>query len=74
MHLILFVSVGKNATVLHYEDNNQDCTDGDLILFDLGAEYKYYCSDISRTIPINGKFTERQKQIYSIVLNCMKRG
>ncbi|WP_148550435.1 aminopeptidase P family protein [Paraclostridium bifermentans] len=63
---------GKNATVLHYEDNNQDCTDGDLILFDLGAEYNYYCSDISRTIPINGKFTERQKQIYSIVLNCMK--
>lgn len=65
-------AVGKNATVLHYEDNNQDCTDGDLILFDLGAEYNYYCSDISRTIPINGKFTERQKQIYSIVLNCMK--
>ena len=63
---------GKNATVLHYEDNNQDCTYGDLILFDLGAEYNYYCSDISRTIPINGKFTERQKQIYSIVLNCMK--
>lgn len=63
---------GKNATVLHYEDNNQDCTDGDLILFDLGSEYNYYCSDISRTIPINGKFTERQKQIYSIVLNCMK--
>lgn len=65
-------AAGKNATVLHYEDNNQDCTDGDLILFDLGAEYTYYCSDISRTIPINGKFTERQKQIYSIVLNCMK--
>lgn len=65
-------AAGKNATVLHYEDNNQDCTDGDLILFDLGAEYNYYCSDISRTIPINGKFTERQKQIYSIVLNCMK--
>lgn len=65
-------AAGKNATVLHYEDNNQCCTDGDLILFDLGAEYNYYCSDISRTIPINGKFTERQKQIYSIVLNCMK--
>lgn len=65
-------AAGKNATVLHYEDNNQECKDGDLILFDLGAEYNYYCSDISRTIPINGKFTERQKQIYSIVLKAMK--
>lgn len=65
-------AAGKNATVLHYEDNNQEAKDGDLILFDLGAEYDYYCSDISRTIPINGKFTDRQKQIYQIVLNAMK--
>lgn len=65
-------AAGKNATVLHYEDNNQEAKDGDLILFDLGSEYKYYCSDISRTIPVNGKFTERQKQIYSIVRNTMK--
>ena len=64
---------GKNATVLHYEDNNQVCNDGDLILFDLGAEYNYYCSDISRTIPVNGKFTDRQKQIYTIVLNAVKK-
>lgn len=63
---------GKNATVLHYEDNNQIAKDGDLILFDLGAEFDYYCSDISRTIPVNGKFTKRQKQIYSIVLSAMK--
>lgn len=63
---------GKNATVLHYEDNNQEAKDGDLILFDLGAEYKYYCSDISRTIPVNGVFTDRQKQIYTIVRNAMK--
>ena len=65
-------AAGKNATILHYEDNNQEAKDGDLILFDLGAEYDYYCSDISRTIPINGKFTDRQKQIYQIVLNAMK--
>ena len=65
-------AAGKNATVLHYEDNNQEAKDGDLILFDLGAEYDYYCSDISRTIPVNGKFTDRQKQIYQIVLNAMK--
>ncbi|WP_373601363.1 aminopeptidase P family protein [Paraclostridium bifermentans] len=65
-------AAGKNATVLHYEDNNQEAKDGDLILFDLGAEYNYYCADISRTIPINGKFTERQKQIYNIVLATMK--
>ena len=64
---------GKNATVLHYEDNNQICNEGDLILFDLGAEYNYYCSDISRTIPINGKFTYRQKEIYQIVLSAVKK-
>ena len=63
---------GKNATVLHYEDNNQEAKDGDLILFDLGSEYNYYCSDISRTIPVNGVFTDRQKQIYNIVLNTIK--
>lgn len=65
-------AAGKNATTLHYEDNNQEAKDGELILFDLGAEYDYYCSDISRTIPVNGKFTDRQKQIYQIVLNAMK--
>lgn len=59
---------GKNAIVLHYEENNCEMLDGDLILFDLGAEYKNYCADISRTFPVNGKFTERQKQIYNIVL------
>lgn len=65
-------AAGKNSTTLHYEDNNQEAKDGELILFDLGAEYDYYCSDISRTIPVNGKFTDRQKQIYQIVLNAMK--
>lgn len=65
-------AAGINATTLHYEDNNQEVKDGDLILFDLGAEYEYYCADISRTIPVNGTFTDRQKQIYNIVLSAMK--
>lgn len=59
---------GKNAIVLHYEDNNCEMNNGDLILFDLGAEYNNYCADISRTFPVNGRFTERQKEIYNIVL------
>lgn len=61
---------GKNATILHYVENNCRAEDGDLILFDLGAQYKYYNADISRTFPINGKFTERQKQVYNVVLKA----
>jgi len=61
---------GENATVLHYEDNNSIIDDNDLILFDLGCEYDYYCADISRTFPVSGKFTERQKEIYNIVLKA----
>lgn len=59
---------GKNACCLHYGDNNCIARDGDLILFDLGASVNMYCADISRTFPVSGKFTERQKQIYNIVL------
>ena len=59
---------GKNATVLHYVDNNSELKDGDLILFDLGAQFNYYNGDISRTFPINGKFTKRQRQVYEEVL------
>lgn len=59
---------GKNATVLHYVDNNSELKDGELILFDLGAQFNYYNGDISRTFPINGKFTERQKEVYEEVL------
>ena len=59
---------GKNACCLHYMDNEDFAKNGDLILFDLGCSYNMYCSDISRTFPVNGKFTSRQKQIYSIVL------
>ena len=59
---------GKNSTCLHYMENNSMAKDGDLILFDLGASYNMYCADISRTFPISGKYTNRQKQIYDIVL------
>ncbi len=63
---------GKNACVLHYNENNCKMNGGDLVLFDLGAEFEYYKSDISRTYPVNGKFTERQKEIYNIVLGAQK--
>lgn len=61
-------AAGKNATTLHYIDNNAELKDNDLILFDLGAEYNCYNADISRTFPVNGKFTERQKEVYNSVL------
>ena len=63
---------GKNATVLHYNENNSELEDGKLVLFDLGAQYKYYNADISRTFPVNGKFTQRQKQIYNVVLRAQE--
>lgn len=63
---------GKNATILHYDSNNQMINDGDLFLCDLGATYKNYCADITRTFPANGKFTERQKEIYNVVLGAQK--
>lgn len=63
---------GKNGTILHYSDNNSKTKDGDLILFDLGAQYRYYKGDITRTFPVNGRFTERQKQVYNIVLEAME--
>ena len=61
---------GANACTLHYVSNQETLVDGDLILLDLGAAYNHYCADISRTFPINGKFTERQKEFYSIVLQA----
>ena len=65
-------AAGKNATCLHYGNNDQMANDGDLILLDLGASYNMYCSDITRTYPVNGKYTERQKTLYNIVLNGQK--
>lgn len=62
------IASGNNANVLHYIENNQQCKDGDLILLDIAAEYANYSSDLSRTIPVNGRFTQRQKDVYNAVL------
>ena len=62
------IASGNNANVLHYLENNQQVKDGDMILLDLAAEYANYSSDMTRTIPANGKFTARQKEVYSAVL------
>lgn len=62
------IASGNNANVLHYIENNQQCKDGDLILFDVGAEYANYSSDMSRTIPVSGKFSKRQKEVYNAIL------
>jgi len=66
------VASGPNALCLHYTDNNDECKDGDLLLMDFGAEYANYAADLSRTIPVNGKFTKRQKDCYEAVLNVFK--
>jgi len=62
------IASGDRARVLHYVENNQECKDGELILMDFGAEYGNYCADLSRTIPVNGKFSKRQKEVYNAVL------
>ncbi|MUH35053.1 aminopeptidase P family protein [Zobellia amurskyensis] len=62
------IASGNNANVLHYVENNQQCKSGDLILMDTAAEYANYSSDLTRTIPVNGKFTSRQKEVYEAVL------
>ena len=63
---------GKRATTLHYGENDQIVNDGELVLIDLGSAYGNYCADISRTFPINGKFTDRQKQLYDTVLEAQR--
>ena len=63
------VASGKNACVLHYIENNQQCLDGDVILLDVGAEYANYASDLTRCLPVNGRFTARQKAVYNAVLH-----
>ncbi|WP_282132316.1 aminopeptidase P N-terminal domain-containing protein [Cellulophaga baltica] len=62
------IASGNNANVLHYIENNQQCKSGDLILMDVAAEYANYSSDLSRTIPVSGKFTPRQREVYDAVL------
>ncbi len=66
------VGGGDNATILHYVENNAPLKDGDMILIDAGAEYKGYASDITRTFPVNGKFTKAQKEMYQVVLDVQK--
>lgn len=61
------IASGNNANVLHYIENNQQCKAGDLILMDVGAEYANYSSDMTRTIPVSGRFTDRQKAVYNAV-------
>ena len=62
------IASGNNANILHYIENNKQCRDGELILMDVGAEYANYSSDMTRTIPVSGRYTKRQKDIYNAVL------
>lgn len=66
------IASGNNANTLHYIENNSEINDGDLVLIDAGCEFQLYASDITRTFPANGKFTDAQKTIYTIVLNAQK--
>jgi Xaa-Pro aminopeptidase len=66
------IASGPGACVLHYIDNDKPCKDGDLILIDVGASYANYNADMTRCIPVNGKFTKRQKDVYNAVLRSMK--
>ncbi|MEX0636107.1 MAG: aminopeptidase P family protein [Ferruginibacter sp.] len=63
------IACGDRARTLHYVENNQECKDGELILMDFGAEYGNYCADLTRTIPVNGKFSRRQKTVYNACLH-----
>ncbi|MEM8893073.1 MAG: aminopeptidase P N-terminal domain-containing protein [Bacteroidota bacterium] len=63
------IASGANACVLHYITNNEQCKDGDLLLMDVGAEYGNYNADMTRTIPVNGRFTQRQRAVYDAVLH-----
>ena len=63
------IASGDNARTLHYNNNNNVCKDGELVLMDFGAEYGGYCADLTRTVPVNGKFTKRQKEVYNSCLH-----
>jgi Xaa-Pro aminopeptidase len=66
------IASGNNANVLHYVENDKECKDGDVILLDVAAEYANYASDLTRVVPVNGKFTKRQKEVYNAVLHVKK--
>lgn len=67
------VASGRNATTLHYVSNRDELKDGDLILVDAGCEYDYFASDITRTFPVNGEFSDKQKKLYEVVLEANKK-
>lgn len=67
------IASGFNACVLHYIENNKPCKDGDVILLDVAAEYANYASDLTRCVPVSGKFTPRQKEVYNAVLRVMRK-
>ncbi|MCH7534914.1 MAG: Xaa-Pro dipeptidase, partial [Bacteroidetes bacterium] len=67
------IASGFNACVLHYVENNQPCKEGDIILMDVGAEYGNYASDLTRSVPANGKYSERQADVYNAVLRVMRQ-
>jgi Xaa-Pro aminopeptidase len=66
------IAAGKNACVLHYNDNDQPCRDRDLVLIDVGASYANYAADLTRTYPVNGKFSPRQRAVYEAVLRVLE--
>jgi Xaa-Pro aminopeptidase len=66
------IASGASACILHYVDNNRECKDGDVLLMDFAAEYANYASDLSRSIPVNGTFTKRQREVYDAVLHVFK--
>ena len=66
------IATGNNANVLHYTENNQQCKTGDLVLMDVAAEYGNYASDLTRTVPVSGRFSDRQKAVYQAVLHVKK--
>ena len=66
------IGTGKNACVLHYVENDKICQDGDMVLLDVAAEYAGWASDLTRTVPVNGKFTKRQRDIYNAVLSVFR--
>lgn len=68
------IASGANTIILHYIENNQTCKKGDLILLDVGAEYAHYNADLTRTIPVSGRFSKRQKEVYNAVLRVQREG
>ena len=66
------IASGSDSCVLHYIENNKECRNGDILLLDIGAEYANYAADLTRCIPVNGKFSKRQKQVYNAVLRVQK--